>query len=129
MWRKISKATGETRTARNTSMAQLFGDDKHTAILALDVGSRGQQLAECMGEEESGGGSQREDGEGMCEDKGGSQEGKGRLGTEEEGFQGKGAESRPGLRCSVFPLYLFMEASRWWAVKPHQLITARRRGL
>jgi hypothetical protein len=45
MWRKISEATGETRTARNTSMAPLFGDDKHTAILELlarmDVGSRG----------------------------------------------------------------------------------------
>jgi hypothetical protein len=45
MWREVKKATGGKRTARNTSMAQLFGDERCTvAILdflrTTDVGVR-----------------------------------------------------------------------------------------
>jgi hypothetical protein len=33
MWRTIGKATGGKQTARNTSMAQLFGDERCTAVI------------------------------------------------------------------------------------------------
>jgi hypothetical protein len=47
MWRDIRKATDGKRTARNTSMAQLFGDERCTAAIldflrTTDVGVRGQ---------------------------------------------------------------------------------------
>jgi hypothetical protein len=45
MWREVKKATGGKRTARNTSMAQLFGDERCTAAIldflrTTDVGVR-----------------------------------------------------------------------------------------
>jgi hypothetical protein len=33
MWRAVKKATGGKRTARNTSMAQLFGDERCTTAM------------------------------------------------------------------------------------------------
>jgi hypothetical protein len=46
MWREVKKATGGKRTARNSCMAQLFGNERcTTAILdflrTTDVGVRG----------------------------------------------------------------------------------------
>jgi hypothetical protein len=46
MWREMKKATGGKRTARNTSMAQLFGDERCIAAIldfprTTDVGVRG----------------------------------------------------------------------------------------
>jgi hypothetical protein len=46
MWCAVKKATGRKRTARNTSMAQLFGDVRCTAAIldflrTTDVGVRG----------------------------------------------------------------------------------------
>jgi hypothetical protein len=43
MWREIRRATGGKRTARNTSMALLFGDERCTAavlefLVTKDVG-------------------------------------------------------------------------------------------
>jgi hypothetical protein len=45
MWREVKKATGGKRTARNTSMAQLFGDERVSAAIldflrTTDVGVR-----------------------------------------------------------------------------------------
>jgi hypothetical protein len=45
MWCEVKKATGGKRTARNTSMAQLFGDERCTAAIldflrTTDVGVR-----------------------------------------------------------------------------------------
>jgi hypothetical protein len=45
MWREVKKATGGKRTARNTSMPHLFGDERCTAAIldflrTTDVGLR-----------------------------------------------------------------------------------------
>jgi hypothetical protein len=78
MWRAIGKVTGRKRTARNTSMAQLFGDERcASAILeflgTMEVGLRGgRRLAggEDDGEERPGGEDDDED-----DDEGGKSEG------------------------------------------------------
>jgi hypothetical protein len=48
MWREIRRATGGKRTARNTSMALLFGDERCTAavlefLVTTDVGLRSRK--------------------------------------------------------------------------------------
>jgi hypothetical protein len=39
MWRAIGKATDGKRTARNTSMALLFGDERYTAAILEFLGT------------------------------------------------------------------------------------------
>jgi ribonuclease HI len=67
MWREVKKATGGKRTARNTSMAQLFGDERCTAAIldflrTTEVGvRRGKERHLEEGEEDG------EDGHGEAE--------------------------------------------------------------
>jgi hypothetical protein len=79
MWREVKKATGGKRTTRNTSMAQLFGDERCTAAIldflrTTDVGVRrgGTERRLEVGEddEEDGGAEWTED-----EDEGEAQSG------------------------------------------------------
>jgi hypothetical protein len=89
MWREVKKATGGKRTARNTSMAQLFGDERCTAAIldflrTTDVGVRrgGTERRLEMGEdyEEDGGADWTED-----EDEGEAQSEAGGEWDEDEG--------------------------------------------
>jgi hypothetical protein len=57
MWRAVRKATEGKRTARNTSMAQLFGDERCTAAIleflaTTKVGVRGQVARPIVGAED-----------------------------------------------------------------------------
>jgi hypothetical protein len=78
MSREMKKATGGKRTARNTSMAQLFGDERCTAAILdflrmTDAGVRGGEARRLeVGEDdgEDGGAEWTEDtvkGEAQCE--------------------------------------------------------------
>jgi hypothetical protein len=88
MWSDIRKATGGKRTARNTSMAQRFGDEKcTTAILEFlattEVGMRGRHRTDRMEEEDPGGGSDHDDGEGLSDSEDDADDGEGL--SEDEG--------------------------------------------
>jgi hypothetical protein len=66
-WREVKKATGRKRTARNTSMAQLFGDERCTAAIldflrTTDAGVRRGKERRLEGGEDDG-----EDGHGEAE--------------------------------------------------------------
>jgi hypothetical protein len=59
MWRSIRRATDGKRTPRNTSMAQLFGDERCTAAIleflaTTEVGLRGRLRADEPGGGERG---------------------------------------------------------------------------
>jgi hypothetical protein len=89
MWREVRKATDGKRKARNTYMAQLFGDERCTAAIldflgTTDVGLRRgkerrlevdaekeERTGEEHEEEEDGEGAQDEGWEGLREDEGG----------------------------------------------------------
>jgi hypothetical protein len=72
MWREVKKATGGKRTARNTSMAQLFGDERCTAAVldflrTTDVGVRRGKERRLEGGEDDGEDGHGEDGHGEAE--------------------------------------------------------------
>jgi hypothetical protein len=119
MWRDIRKETEGKRTVRNTSIAQLIGDERCTAAIleflqTTEVGMRGR--CRRAGSEDPGGGLETgsEGTGGLSEDEG---ESTGRAGTGKESVPSEGAESRPGSRCNEFPLFLFIRGrvvgSRW----------------
>jgi hypothetical protein len=71
MWRDIGKATltGGKRTARDTAMVQLFGDERRTAAIleflaTMEVGLSGRKARQMAVEEDPRGGLQSEVGKG-----------------------------------------------------------------
>jgi hypothetical protein len=106
MWRKLSKATGETRTARNTSMAQLFGDDKHTAILELlarmDVGSRGSSWRSAWERKSQGEGRSARTEKGCARTKEDYRRAKAGWGPRRKGSKAKARSRGPGYDAASF---------------------------
>jgi ribonuclease HI len=82
MWREVKKATGGKRTARNTSMAQLFGDERCTAAIldflrTTDVGVRRGGTERRLDEEDGGAEWTEDEDEGEAQSGGGWSEDEG----------------------------------------------------